>query len=145
MKKRAGNHRTAFRSQKICLLGQCVMGRCHNGSSICLQCQMTLSLTLSRTSGLSLRNSFWTILFLLTKIFIDLIFSLLIPAFFGRGEFAVCHYSLCLLVSNQKNLLFITWDHRTKEIILTDDYVKKIKSFVFSIVWLRPFVCANVQ
>lgn len=33
------------------------------------------------------------------QISIDMIFDLLILAFFGRGEFVVCHFLLCLLVS----------------------------------------------
>ena len=45
-------------------------------------------------------NSVWTISLLSKKqISSDLVFDLLIRSFFGRGEFAVCHSLLCLLVS----------------------------------------------
>ena len=66
------------------------------------------------------------------QISIDLSFDLLIRAFFGRGELAVCHSLLYILVS-LKNSWFITCDHTTKEILLNDDYVKKNKKLVFSI------------
>ena len=65
------------------------------------------------------------------QISIDLIFDLLIRAFFGRGELTVCHSLFCLLVSGSYYKIHDTCDHTIKEILIIGYSVKKIKTLIF--------------
>lgn len=100
---------TLLRSKIVLSIGQCEMERCNYEVSICLQCPISRELLFSAFQGCLYKNLdgnlFWR-----NKIFggsspfvknkkqisIDLIFDLLIRAFFGRGVCSVPLFTLPL-------------------------------------------------
>ena len=69
---------------------------------------------------------------------VDLIFDMLILAFFGCGDADVCHSLLCLFVSGLvlKYPCFVTCNHILQEISVTLDPFQKMKAHVLLMVLL---------
>lgn len=146
VKMAAGEPQECFLRINILLWrGQFDMERCHDGTSICLQCLVSRGWLLfwafqghrykkNLVDSLSWTNKFFWTIPLLSKRqnSLDLIFDLLIQAFFGLGEFAVFHFFLCLLVTESYSKI-----HALSPVtLIISDSITKIKTLIFSNVLL---------